>query len=122
VGDRGSAGALDRGWEAAEAAVDGEPRQRRGSGEVWSSGKRKAVEMQVRECKSEAVGNSRMCFKSRKRHGGQEQVLSSSAAHVEARAAAARCGGVRRGPARAGKRRAGCWSGTWREERRRGGS
>jgi hypothetical protein len=67
---RGAAGALDPGWEAAAAAVDGEPRQRRGSGKVWSSGKRKAVEMQVRECKSEFVGNSRMYFKSRKRHGG----------------------------------------------------
>jgi hypothetical protein len=68
VGGGGAAGALDRGWEAVGAAVDGEPRQRRGSGEVWSSGKRKAVEIQVRECKSESVGNSRMCFKSRKRH------------------------------------------------------
>jgi hypothetical protein len=41
VGGRGAAGALDQGWETAEAAVDGEPRQRRGSGEVWSSGKKR---------------------------------------------------------------------------------
>jgi hypothetical protein len=33
---------------------------------------------------------------------------------------AARRGGARRGLAEAGKRRAGCRSGTWREERRRG--
>jgi hypothetical protein len=33
VGGGGAAGALDRGWEAAGAAVDGEPRQRRSSGE-----------------------------------------------------------------------------------------
>jgi hypothetical protein len=33
MGGGGATGALDRGWEAAEAAVDGEPRQRRSSGE-----------------------------------------------------------------------------------------
>jgi hypothetical protein len=33
VGGRGAAGALDRGWEAAGAAVDGESRLRRSSGE-----------------------------------------------------------------------------------------
>jgi hypothetical protein len=33
VGGGGAAGALDRGWEVAEAAVNGEPRQRRSSGE-----------------------------------------------------------------------------------------
>jgi hypothetical protein len=56
---------------------------------VWSSGKRKIVEMQAREGKSEFVGSSRTCFKSRKRHGGRKQVLSSSAVRVEAWAAAA---------------------------------
>jgi hypothetical protein len=61
---------MDRGWEAAEAAVDGEPRQRRGSGEVWSSGKRKAAEMHVCERKSDSMGSSRTYFKLRKRHGG----------------------------------------------------
>jgi hypothetical protein len=40
VGCSGAARALDRGWGvAAAAAVDGEPRQRQGSGEVGSSGK-----------------------------------------------------------------------------------
>jgi hypothetical protein len=33
VGGGSAAGALDRGWEAAGVAVDGEPRQRRSSGE-----------------------------------------------------------------------------------------
>jgi hypothetical protein len=117
-----AAGVLDQGWGAVAAAVDGEPRQRRGSGEVWSSEKRKAVETQVREGKSEFVGSSRTCFKSRKRHHEREQVLASSAARVAAWATAARRGGARRGPAEAGKRRAGCRSGTWREERKRGGS
>jgi hypothetical protein len=49
VGHGGAARALDRGWEAAEAAVDGKPGLRRGSGEVGCSGKGKAVEMQARE-------------------------------------------------------------------------
>jgi hypothetical protein len=77
VGRGDAARAMDRGWEAAEAAVDGEPRQRRGSGEVWSSGKRKAVEMHVCERKSEYGGSSRTYFKSRKRHGGRELLLAS---------------------------------------------
>jgi hypothetical protein len=69
VGRSGALGALDRGWEAAATAVDGEPRLRRGSGEVESSGKRKAVEMWVWECKSGFVGSSRTCSRSRRRHG-----------------------------------------------------
>jgi hypothetical protein len=67
VGGGGASRALDRGWEAAEAAVDGEPRLRRGSGEVESTGKRKAVEMHVCERKSESVGSSRTCSRSRRR-------------------------------------------------------
>jgi hypothetical protein len=70
VGRSGASGALDRGWEAVEAAVDGKPGLRWGSGEVGCSGKRKAMEMHVCERKSEFVGSSRMYFKSRKRHGG----------------------------------------------------
>jgi hypothetical protein len=42
VGGGGAAGALDRGWEAAEAAVDGEPRQR------WSSGESTPAEEERR--------------------------------------------------------------------------
>jgi hypothetical protein len=77
VGHGGAAGALDRGWEAVAAAVDGELRQRRGSGEVGCSGKRKAVEMHVCERKSESMGSSRTYFKLRKRHGGRELLLAS---------------------------------------------
>jgi hypothetical protein len=77
VGHGGAAGALDRGWEAVAPAVDGELRQRRGPGEVWSSGKRKTVEMHVCERKSESVGSSKMYFKLRKRHGGREVLLAS---------------------------------------------
>jgi hypothetical protein len=50
--------------------------------------------MGVRECKSEFVGSSGTCFKSRRRHGEREPLLASSAARVAARAAAARRGGV----------------------------
>jgi hypothetical protein len=77
VGCGGAARALDRGWEAVAVAVDSEPRQRRGSGAVWSLGKRKAVEMHVCERKSESVGSSKMYFKSRKRHGRRELLLAS---------------------------------------------
>jgi hypothetical protein len=77
VGRGDAARAMDRGWEVAEAAVDSEPRQRLGSVEVWSSGKRKAVELHVCERKSESVGSSRTYFKSRKRHGGRELLLAS---------------------------------------------
>jgi hypothetical protein len=69
VGHGGAARALDRGWKAAEAAVDGKPRLRRGSGEVGCSGKGKAVEMQACESKSGFVGSSRTCLRSRRRHG-----------------------------------------------------
>jgi hypothetical protein len=48
VGRGDAARAMDRGWEAAEAAVDGE-----------------------------SVGSSRMYFKSRKRHSGRELLLAS---------------------------------------------
>jgi hypothetical protein len=98
----GAARALDRGWEAAAAAVDGEPRQRGGSGEVWRSGERKTVEMQARDGKSEFVGSSRTCFKSRRRHGHAGSAAGMPAARVEARAAAARRGGARRGQRKPG--------------------
>jgi hypothetical protein len=77
VGRGGAGRALDWGWEAAEATVDGKPGLRRRSGEVGCSGKRKAVEMHVCERKSESVGSSRTYFKSRKRHGGRELLLAS---------------------------------------------
>jgi hypothetical protein len=107
----GAAGALDQGWEEAAAAVDGEPWQWWGSGEVWSSGKRKAVEMQVHECKSEFVESSGMCFRSKRGHGRVGTAAGNRRGAWHAQAAAARRGGARRGPAEAGKRRraAGAW-------------
>jgi hypothetical protein len=119
VGGGDAAGVLDCGWEAAEAVDDGEQELRRSFGGASCSGRRKRSKMGVRECKSQSVGSSGMCFKSRRRHSEREQVLASSAARVAAQATAARRGGARRGPAEAGKRQARCWSGTWRVEERR---
>jgi hypothetical protein len=106
----------------AEAAVDDEPRLRQGSDEVESSGKRKTVEMHMCHRKSESVGSSRMCSRSRRRHGCAGAAAGKPAVRVVARAAAARRGAARRGPARGGERRRGCWGGTWRKGKRRGGS
>jgi hypothetical protein len=122
VGGGDAAGVLDCGWEAAEAADDGEQELRRSSGGASCPGRRKRSKMGVRECKSESVGSLGTCFKSRRRHGEREQVLASSAARMAAWATAARRGGARRGPAEAGKRRARCWTSTWHGEERRGGS
>jgi hypothetical protein len=77
VGCCGAARALDRGWEAAAVAIDGEEKLRRGFGEVESSGRRKVGKMGVCKCKSEFTRSSRTCFKLRKRHGEPEQVLAS---------------------------------------------
>jgi hypothetical protein len=74
VGCGGATGALTRGWEAAD---DGGQELRRSSGEAWRSERRKRSRMGVRECKSESVGSSGMCFKSRRRHGEREQVRAS---------------------------------------------
>jgi hypothetical protein len=68
VGGGGASRALDRGWEAAEVAVDGKSGLRRGSDEVGCSGKGKTVQMWLRECKRECTGSSRTRFKSRRRH------------------------------------------------------
>jgi hypothetical protein len=59
VGYCGAAGALDRGWEATAAAVDGEQELRRRSGEVESSGKREVSKMGVCKCKSKFTRSSR---------------------------------------------------------------
>jgi hypothetical protein len=103
VGGGSATGALDRGWEAAEAADDGEQELRRSSGDAWHSERREAVEMQVREGKGEFVGSSGMFFKFR-RHSERKLLLASSAARVAAWAVVARRGGARRGPSEAGKR------------------
>jgi hypothetical protein len=68
VGHGGALGALDRGWEAAWAAVDGEQKLRRRSGEARWSGKEMAVEMWVRELKKKCIGSSRMCFELKRGH------------------------------------------------------
>jgi hypothetical protein len=70
VGRGGALGALGRGREAADAAVDGEPRQRRCSGGAWWSGQRELVEMHVCERKRGSVGYSRTCLRPKKGHGG----------------------------------------------------
>jgi hypothetical protein len=108
VGCCGAARALDRGWKAAAAAIDDESRQRRGSGGVESSGKRKAVEMHVCERKSESVGSSRTCSRSRRRHDHAGVAAGNRQEAWRLGATVARRGGAGRGPARVGKRRAGC--------------
>jgi hypothetical protein len=65
----GAAGALDRGWEAAAAAVNSEQELRRRSGEVESSGKREVSKIGVCKCKSKFTRSSRTCSGSRRRHG-----------------------------------------------------
>jgi hypothetical protein len=122
VGGGSASRALDQGWEAAAAAVDGEPRLRRGSDEVESSGKRKVVEMHVCECKSESVGSSRMCSRARRRHGHAGADAGNRQEAWRLGAMAARRGEVGRGPAWGGERRRGCWGGTWCRGKRRGGS
>jgi hypothetical protein len=89
VGRGGALGALDQGWEAAAAAVDGEQKLRRRSGEVESLGKEMAVEMQMRESKSECVGSFRTCSGSRRRLGSAGAGAGMPAGCVAARAAAA---------------------------------
>jgi hypothetical protein len=73
VGHGGALGALDQGWEVAAAAVDGEQKLQRRSGEVESSGKEMVVEMQTRESKSECMASFRMCSGSRRRHGRESR-------------------------------------------------
>jgi hypothetical protein len=89
---------------------------------VESSGKRRVVEMQTRESKSECVGSFRTCSGSRRRLGRAGAGAGKPAGCVVARAAAARRGEARGEPARGGERRRRCWGGTWREGRRCGGS
>jgi hypothetical protein len=83
-------------------------RQRRGSSGVERSGKRKAVEMHVCEHKSESVGSSRMCSRSKRRHGHAGAAAGNRREAWRLGVTAARRGGAGRGPAQGGKRRAGC--------------
>jgi hypothetical protein len=93
VGDGDAICALDRGWEAAWVAVDSDQR---------CSEQRKGSKMGVCKCKSECVGSSRMCSRSRRRRGCAGAGAGKPAGGVAARAAAAR-----RGEARAGQREVG---------------
>jgi hypothetical protein len=119
VGCSGAARALDRGWEVAEAAVDGELRQQWGSGEVWSSGKGKTVEMQVRESKSGFVGAPGHAQGPEEGTATREQLLATGGMRGGSGG-----GGVmwrsEGGPARGGEWRRGCWDGTWRRGKRCG--
>jgi hypothetical protein len=99
VGCCGAARALDRGWEAAAAAVDGEPRLRRRSGEVESSGRRKVGKMGVCKCKSTFTRSSRTCSRSRRRHGRAGAAAGNRREAWRLGATAARRGGARIGPA-----------------------
>jgi hypothetical protein len=85
VGYCGAAGALDRGWKAAAAAVDGEQELQQRSGVVESSGKREVSKMGVCKCKSECTESSGTRFKSRRRHSERGQVLASRRRNVEGR-------------------------------------
>jgi hypothetical protein len=69
VGRGGAVCALDREWGAAVAAVDGEPKSRRRSGEVWWSEQERMSEMCVCKRKSECARSSRMCSGSKTRCG-----------------------------------------------------
>jgi hypothetical protein len=86
----------------------------------YSSGGRKERQCDAVECVNIVERDSSTSFKAKRSTAQVEQLMASSAARVVAWAMAARRGGAGRGPARGGERRARCWSGTWREERRRG--
>jgi hypothetical protein len=73
----GATGALNCGWEVAEVADDGGQELQWSSGEAWHSERRKRSRMGVHECKSESVGSSGTCFKSRRRHSERELLLAS---------------------------------------------
>jgi hypothetical protein len=122
MGRGGAVCALDRGWGAAVAAVDGEPKPRRRSGEVWWLEQGKVSEMSVCKCKSECARSSRMCSGYRRRCGCVGAGAGTPAGGVAARAAAARRGESRSGPARGreggGKAEEDAWHGS---ERRGGG-
>jgi hypothetical protein len=73
VGGGGASRALDWGWEAVEAAVNGKQELRRRSGEVESLGKRLVSKMGACKCKSKFTRSSRTCSGSRRRHGRESR-------------------------------------------------
>jgi hypothetical protein len=106
VGRGGALGALDRGWEAAEAAVDGEQELRRRFGEVESSGKEKQCKCGCGNARGRALG-TQGCPSSREegtaseswcwRPTGTVAAAGGARAEVEQRGA---CGIRQRGRAR----------------------
>jgi hypothetical protein len=90
--------ALDREWGATVAAVDGEPKSRRRSGEVWWSEQERMPEMCVCKRKSEWARSSRMCSGSRRGCGCAGAGAGTPAEDVVARAA------VQHGESRGGQR------------------
>jgi hypothetical protein len=108
VGHGGAICALDRELGAAVAAVDGEPKLRRRSGEVWWSEQERMSEMCVCKRKSKWARSSRMCLGSRRGCGCMGAGGGTPAEDVAARAAAAQRGksrGVQHGVGKAAARR-----------------
>jgi hypothetical protein len=98
VGHADAICALDREWGAAMAAVDGEPKSRRRSGEVWWSKQERMSEMCVCKRKSEWARGTRMCSGSRRGCGCAGAGAGTPAEDVAAWAAA------QRGESRGGQR------------------
>jgi hypothetical protein len=115
VGCGGATGALNRGWQVAEAADDGGQELQRSSGKAWRSERRKRSRMGVRECKSESVGSSGMCFKSRRRHGERELLLASRRARGTRGDGGATWSGEKRASVGRVSGGRGAGGGTWRE-------
>jgi hypothetical protein len=96
--------ALDREWGAAVAAVDGESKSRRRSGDVWWSEQERMSEMCVCKRKSKWARSSRMCSGSRRGCCCAGAGASTPTEDVAARAAAAQRGGARAASAGLGRR------------------
>jgi hypothetical protein len=81
VGHSSAVGALDRGWEAAVGAADGETEPRTMSGEVWGSEQEKLNGNRVCKCKSRHARSSRRCSESRLRWVAWEPELAAGGVH-----------------------------------------
>jgi hypothetical protein len=103
VGHGGAVYALDREWGVVVVAVDGEPKSRRRSGEVWWSEHERMSKMCVCKRKSEWARSSRMCSGSRRGCGCTGAGAGTLAEDVAARAAAAQRGESRGGQRGVGK-------------------
>jgi hypothetical protein len=81
MGGGGASRALDRGWEAAAVAVDGEQELRRRSGGLESSRKREVSKMGVCKCKSKFTRSSRTCSGPEEGTVMREQLLPTGGVH-----------------------------------------